>query len=306
MRINIYKISMILITVLSYNTLLGQQTPVFSEYNYNTILINSAHAGFSPDPEITITNRGYLNSIEGSPRNLSAIFNTSFNSKKAGLGIGVIHDEIGVTTSTTISASYAYKIFFDHHYNRGYWWEYNPNVLSFGITGGILIQNENLVSLDILNDPNFGNNINSIIPTIGLGFLYNRNQVYAGFSAPNLLGDTLSSEDNINLEFPLYAYAGYRFFTSKFQKIMIKPNVLLKYVSGAPAQIDLNTTINYKNIFELGTGYRTNSSINFLAGIYALKYYRILFNYTTNLKNTPINNSFGIILSYRFKNGSSK
>ncbi len=282
----------------------GQQTPVFANYNYNTVIINPAHAGFYPDADITITNRGYLNQIDGSPRNIGLTFNSPLGSENVGLGAGVYSDQVGVTTATSLFGAYSYKLFFDRSYNRARWWSYNPNVLSFGITGGILIYDENLLELGIQNDPNFANNINTIIPTLGIGILYNRERFYVGVSAPNLLGDSLSSEeDNVNIESPYYAYTGYRFFATRFEEVMINPSILIKHVSGAPIQTDFNAKVNYKNKIEVGAGYRTNSSMNFLAGFYISNHLRVLYNYNQTLKSTPINNTHGIVLSYRFGGG---
>lgn len=166
-----------------------------------------------------------------------------------------------------------------------------------------MIYDENLLELGIQNDPNFANNINTIIPTLGIGIFYNREHIYVGLSAPNLLGDSLSSEDNINIESPYYVYAGSRFFATRFKEVMINPSVLIKYVSGAPTQADFNTKINYKNKFEVGAGYRTNSSMNFLAGFHISNHIRVLYNYNKALKNTPIGNSHGIVLNFHLGNG---
>ncbi len=284
-------------------SLSAQQTPVFANYNYNTVIINPAHAGFYPNPEVTLTNRGYLNTIDGSPRNIGLLFNSPLHSEKTGLGAGVFSDQVGVTTTTNLFGAYSYKIFFDHNYNRARWWSYNPHVLSFGITAGATIYDENLLELGIQNDPNFANNINTTIPTLGIGILYNRNNMYLGFSAPNVLGDSLSSEDNINLKAPYYVYTGYRFFASRFEEILINPSALVKYVSGAPAQLDLNTMLSYKNKIEVGGGYRTNASINILAGLYISDHLRLIYNYNQMLRNAPVNTTHGIILSYRLGDG---
>ncbi len=300
------KYTLLVVVILSNGflySILGQQTPVFANYNYNTVMINPAHAGFYPSSDMTITNRGYINQFEGSPRNIGVTFNSPLGNENVGLGAGVYSDQVGVTTTTSLFGSYAYKIFFDHNYNRARWWSYNPPVLSFGITGGIMVYDENLLALGIQNDPNFANNINTFIPTVGIGVLYNREHIYVGLSAPNIFGDSLSSEDNIDLEIPYYAYAGYRFFSTRFKEVLITPSVLIKYVSGAPIQADFNTTVNYKNKIEVGAGYRTSSSMNFLAGFYISDHLRLLYNYNQTLRSTPINNTHGIILSYRWGEG---
>lgn len=107
-----------------------------------------------------------------------------------------------------------------------------------------------------------------VVPTLGVGVLYNRERIYLGLSSPNVLGSSLSSEKNINMVNPIYAYLGYRFFATRFEEVLITPSILIKYVFGAPIQADFNTTINYKNKIEVGAGYRTNSSLNFLVGFH--------------------------------------
>lgn len=282
-------------------TMFGQQTPVFANYNYNAVVINPAYAGFNSDADIVITNRGHLNAIEGSPQNIGLTVNLPTKLEHIGLGGGVFRDQVGVTSTTNLFGAYAYKLFFNSDVNT--WWSYNPHVLSFGITGGVMLYDENLLGLGIQNDPNFANNINTIIPTLGIGALYNRERIYIGLSAPNLLGNSLSSENNINLKNPYYVYGGYRVFTTRFQEIMINPSILLKYVSGAPLQADFNTKINYKNKFEFGTGYRTNASVNFFAGFYILDHFRVVYNYNKTLRNTLLNDTHGLVLNFRFGEG---
>lgn len=281
----------------------AQQTPSFSEYNYNPFILNSAYAGLTENTEVSISNAGFFNQFEGSPRTFSVSGHGSFNRGKVGLGAGIIRDQIGVTTSTSIFGAYSYKIFFDFESNRPYWQLYNPGVLSFGITAGVQQYQDNLLDLGIVGDPNFSENITATIPTIGLGFLFNHASFYVGFSAPNILGDALATEDNLNLENPTYGYFGYRFFNNRFQDLMIKPNMLLKYENGAPLQADINLAVSFRNKFEIGTGYRTSSSINFLTGVYLFDNVRFVYNYNLAINDSPLGNTHGFILSYQFGDG---
>jgi type IX secretion system PorP/SprF family membrane protein len=281
----------------------AQQTPLFAEYNYNPYLINTAYAGLAPSTEVSLSNTGFFNQVEGSPRSFALSLHTPLNRGKVGLGAGFIRDEIGVTTSTNAFATYSYKIFFDTKKNRPYWQVYTPNSLSFAITGGIQQYQDNLLDLGIVGDPNFAQNINASIPTIGLGILLNLADFHLGFSAPNVLGDTLATDDNLDLSNAYYGYFGYRFYSNIFEEIMIKPNVLAKYENGAPFQLDFNVAMSYKNRFELGTGYRTNSSINLLAGVYLLKNIRAIYNYNLAFNDNPLGNTHGIVVSYLFGEG---
>jgi len=281
----------------------AQQTANFPEYNYNPLIINSAYAGLLPTTEITAANTGFSRKLEGSPTNFSLSLNTPLNEGKVGIGAGFVRDEIGVTTNTNFFAAYSYKIFFDFDDNRPYWQVYQPGVVSFGITAGIRQFQDNLLELNIPNDPNFAENINATIPTIGIGFLFNHSRFYAGVSAPNILGDKLASRDDLNLSNPLYGYFGYRFFTNIFEEMMIKPNLLLKYEAGAPLQADINLAVSFKNKFEIGAGYRTSSSINILAGLYLIKNLRLIYQYNMAVNDSPLGNTHGLMLSSRFGAG---
>ncbi len=296
----------VLLSLLSYNSIFGQQTAVFAEYNYNPFIINSAYAGLLPTTEATLTNTGFLNSIEGSPQNFTLSFHTPLQEGKVGLGAGFIRDQIGVTTSTSAFAAYSYKIFFDFKDDRPYWQIYQPGTLSFGITAGIQQYQDNLLELGIMDDPNFSQNINATIPTIGVGFLFNHARFYAGVSTPNLLGDRLATDDNLELESPIYGYFGYRFYNNRFEDFMLKPSVLIKTEKGAPLEIDSNISISYRNRFELGAGYRSNASINVLAGIYLIKNFRLIYHFNFSVKDNPLGNSNGLMISYRFGKGYAR
>lgn len=282
----------------------GQQTPVFSDYYYNTVIINPAYAGFYSSPDIVISNRGYINKSPGSPKTLGASFSTSIRDRKVGLSFSAISDEVGVTKTTNVTASYAYKIFFDRGFSvsKKMNSEYIPNVMSFGISGGMLFYNEDLLSLNIPNDPKFDENINVNVPVIGLGFLYQSETFYSGISSTNILGNILAPNDNIDLEAPIYIYAGYRIFPRGSSSLIFKPNALLKTVFNT-TQIDLNMAVNYQNSIEFGVGYRSNNSVNFVAGVYLKDHFRVLLNYNASINNVPIKNTLGIILNFRMGEG---
>ncbi|KAA5820840.1 type IX secretion system membrane protein PorP/SprF [Algibacter amylolyticus] len=285
------------------NASFGQQTPTFSEYNYNPFIINSAYAGLTQNTEVSLSNSGFFNDFEGSPSSLSLSGHGQMNRGKVGLGAGLIRDKIGVTTSTSFFAAYSYKIFFDFESNRPYWQHYSPGVISFGITGGVQQYQDNLTELGITNDPNFAQDINTTIPTIGLSFLFNHASFYAGFSAPNIMGNSLATNKDVKLSTPVYGYFGYRILSDAFRNIMIKPNVLIKHEKDAPMQIDFNLATSFKNKFEIGVGYRTSSSVNLLAGIYLFNNLRFIYTYNIASNNSPLGNSHGIILSIQFKEG---
>lgn len=294
--------AVIILTVFS-NTVKAQQTPVFSSYNYNAVLINPAHAGYYDKTDVVMTTNGYFNSVEGSPKNIDISVNTLTRSENVGLAGGIAHNQIGVTYTTNFFASYSYKIFFHEDYRYGKWWTYDPNIISFGITAGAQIYDENLTKLGIENDPEFQENVHSFTPTLGVGFLYNRDRIYFGLSAPNILSGTFNAENNTKLKNVYYTYFGYRMFTDLFEDILINPSFLAKYVEGAPMQVDLNILVNYKNKFEFGGGYRSSNTLNFLAGFHLSANSRLIFTYNKSIDNVVLPDTYGVVFNYRFGKG---
>jgi len=295
-------ILIVLLSITCYK-LHAQQTALFSEYNFNPFIINPAYAGSLSSTEVTLANTGF-SSFEGAPRNLNASFHTPLKEGQIGVGGAFIRDKVGVTNTTQALAAYSYKIFFDFNNSRPYWQSYEPGVLSFGITAGILQFQEDLLSLGITDDVNFSENINASIPTVGAGILFSHARFYAGVSSPNLIGLQLASDSSLNTRFPVFGYFGYRFYNNRFEDFVIKPSLFLRHEAGAPLLVDLNVSVNLKKKFELGVGYRSTSSVNLLAGFYIAKSLRLVYHYNVaTSNNSPVGNTHGVIISVRFNNG---
>jgi len=291
-----------LIVLLAFGVCKAQQTPVFAEYNYNPFVINSAHAGMLQAPEISLFNTGFFGSVEGSPQNFSFTARTPMRNRNMGLGAGIIRDQIGVTTSTSFFAAFSYRVPLNLD-NDPYWKVQEPEGLSFGITAGVQKYQENLLDLGLGNDPLLAQNINANVPMVGAGVLLNYSKFYIGLSTPNLLGDRFASDDALDLQVPYYGYAGYRFYSNQFKSIMVTPSVLFKYEKGAPIQADMNVAFTWNSVLELGAGYRTNSSVNILAGTYLFESLRIIFAYNIANKTSPLGNTSTFGLNYRFDRG---
>jgi len=296
----------LLLSCLITVTAVAQQTPTFTEYNYNPFIINSAYAGVLNDSEFTLSNSGLGGQdFQGAPRSLSFTANTALRNEKMGLGAGFIRDEIGVTTSTRVFGAYSYKIILnDNAYP--YWKLYDRSFLSFGITAGALIYDQNLLSLGIQGDPNFAENINSTLPNVGLGVLFGQGNFFIGASAPNVLGNDLINQDNLTLSNPIYGYTGYNFATNRFAEYIVKPSILLKYEEGAPFQVDFNLSVSILDTVEVGAGFRTSNSFSASAGFYVFKNMRLLYNYSQANNNSSLGNTHGIVLSYRTGQGYKK
>ncbi|WP_394748407.1 PorP/SprF family type IX secretion system membrane protein [Spongiimicrobium salis] len=290
----------LIVLIWGIGKLFCQQSPTFTEYNYNPFIINAAYAGVLDNPEATLSNIGFgAQGFDGAPRSFALTFNTVLQNESVGLGAGVIRDEIGVTTATQLFAAYSYKIFLNDN-THPYWKVYDRSFISFGLNAGALLYNQNLLQLGIEGDPNFSENINSTLPALGAGVLFGHANFFAGIASPNFLGDTFANQDNLRLSRPIYAYTGYHFILNRFNPdYVFKPSLLLKYESGAAIQIDTNISLSIKKSFEVGVGFRTSQTLSALVGFYALKNFRFLYSYNQGNSDSPLGTTHGIILSYR-------
>ena len=278
----------------------AQQTPSFGAYNYDPFLVNPAYAGMAAGSVINMTHQRYTRNVEGAPQSTSVSFHTPLASDRMGLGLSVMDDRIGVTSATSATLAYSYKLFFDYRPTRPYWQVYDQNVLSFAMTAGVKRLYENLAELGVVGDPEFAENLSETIPVIGAGILYNRVGFYLGVSMPNLLGNRLLSRSDIQLSSPVYGYFGYRFFTDMYKENMITPSMLVKYERGAPAQIDVNVSASFSNRFEVGAGFRSSSALNALVGFYPVEQLRVVYHYSVGLKHAVLGNNHGLVVSYAF------
>lgn len=302
MQKHIYIISLLLvISIKNY----AQQSPVFADYNYNTVVINPAFAGYYKDVDLAFTYNQFMNDIEGTPQTNSLTANIPIQNQKMGFGLGVVNDKIGVLTTTTITASFAYRLKIVRAVHNNIWWDLNPKGLSFGMSAALINWNENLTNLGITNDPKFASDINESIPTFHVGAMYNDTHFFAGLSVNNLISGTVDSHQASGIQRVVYAHVGGRFFTSKyFEEILITPSILIKSEPNVPLQIDFNMLLNYKNKIELGVGYRSTAAVNAMLGFNINKHLNIMYQYNVNTDSlSPLGNSHGLMMRLRLGKG---
>ena len=241
----------------------AQQDAQYTGYMYSVQLFNPAYAGSRGTTSINLIGRTQWLSLEGSPKTSSVFLDTSFGKEdNVGLGLSISSDKIGPTAETMLNIDYAYSL--------NFLW----SKLTFGIKAGINDLEVDYSKLNIAssNDPFIGSSKNRLKPRLGLGFYFNTDKYYLGFSSPNILKTKYYDDIKIsNTSFSTvsdrnhyYAIAGYVFDLTS--NIKVKPATLLKIVRGSPLQWDLsaNFLINYN--ITLGISSRLDSSFSGLVG----------------------------------------
>lgn len=234
----------------------GQQDPMFTQYMHNPVAINPAYAGSSGTLNFMAMHRQQWVGLEGAPKTLTLSVNSPFIGYNIGVGLSVIHDEIGPSKQTGIYADYSYHLKITEKVK-----------LAFGIKGGVNIYDVNLLNLlGAQNDDKillFGAR-KMYLPNVGLGSYLYSDRFFVGLSIPKMLQNSLSDDEN-NLN--VLSMEERHFFISAGvvldikENIRFKPTSTMRIVNGAPASIDFSGAIILHDKLWIGAMYRLTESI---------------------------------------------
>ncbi len=267
----------------------GQSEPMFSQYMLNGLVINPAYAGIHGSPEFTLLYRNQWTGINGAPETFTLSFNTLLGNKKSGVGINIVQDKIGITSQTIVNGAYAYKI------------PFHNGSLSLGLTGQVNFINFDYqdLNLQVDSDPFLINQENQTDISFGAGIVYHDEKLYLGFSMPHLTRSGIFSK---------HWFIEGAYLLSLSSTVKLKPSVLVKYVNGAPLEIDINGTAYWNDKLWIGASFRS------FAGIYALTGINVSDNlgigYAFDLNTTTLGpyaaGTHEVLLRYRFGFKNSK
>ncbi|MDE1206334.1 type IX secretion system membrane protein PorP/SprF [Tenacibaculum larymnensis] len=258
--------SILLLIIISVNVCFSQQDPQYTQYMYNTQVVNPGYIGSKNALGLGLLYRTQWAGFEGAPNTGTFTFNMPLGTlKRNAIGLSIINDEIGPSNETGITIDYAYSLILS-----------GRSRISFGVKGGLSILDVDYSKLNIYddNDWQFAENIDKKVqPQIGAGIYYNNNRLYLGLSVPNFFNSkhynsdsaNNSNEDAIAIErLHYFLIAGYVFDIS--ENLKLKPATMFKWVNGSPLQADLSANFLFNNKFTLGASYRWDAAISAMAG----------------------------------------
>lgn len=230
----------------------AQQEAQYTQFMYNKLALNPAYAGSAEMPCISCIHRSQWLGFEGAPTSQVLNFQMPAFRKKVGLGASIAHDKIGPTNSYTASLMYAYRL------------KMEMGTLSIGMRGTLRSYQVKWSELDATHSGDTDIPIGTtsrIFPNFGAGVYFDAERFYVGLSMPNMLNNDLSYSTSIssNTDFGvarqhIYLMAGYLFDVG--DNVKFKPAALLKYVSNAPLDLDLNATFIFMEKIWGGLSYR--------------------------------------------------
>ena len=295
------------ILIFCASILYAQKEEQYTLFMLNKLEYNPAYAGVDAPLTINALTRNQWIGFEGAPITQKINSDFTLSHERIGLGFALSHTKIGISNKIRFAGNYAYRI------------QINEAYLGFGINASIKYQAINyrdkrlFSSTDISMDNSIPTEVESTFnPNFGIGFYYKANKFYLGTSLPNMLNihqakigkKSIPSENH-----HYYLMSGYQIKMNNF--ILLTPQILLKYVKGAPFDADINLMTTYNDKYKLGLGYRLGGnitkgygeSINVMAGLPVTEvlFFGLSYDMTMSTLKNYSNGSIEAILQYRIR-----
>jgi type IX secretion system PorP/SprF family membrane protein len=275
----------------------GQLTPVSDQYILNPLTINPAYAGGRGALNVAAFYRRQWIGITGAPETATLSADAPLLDGKLGVGLTIVNDKIGVTKQTSFNTNYSYKI------------KMGEGNLSFGLGAGLITTHTSWSDLVVLDPGDEYYLINSsvfVVPAFSFGLYYNRQNYFAGFSIPKLLGykfDFNLNRYSIKVDPGQYYYlfnTGYVFDISSKMKFF--PSTLISFSPGNRIMFDLNAHFSFYDRMWIGASYRSNSSIGGLFQFAINNQLKIAYSYFFDFSNLErySSGSHEIMIRYEF------
>lgn len=303
-------ISTIVVLALLGTDAKAQQLPQFTQYMFNTYLINPAVGGTNNFYQIRYNNRFQWVGLNDAPQTYNLSAYGPHGKKDMGFGGSFYYDVTGSTSRTGGLFSYSYNMQITQSGLR----------VSGGLSLGFLMFRADGSKFNYgdgfnMNDPALYTNAKSIFtPDASIGFLLYDTRLFVGISAHQLLGQKLyqsNLEREINEE--VEQYYGINKLKQHFmlsggillalnRDWDIEPSALVKYMINSPIQVDLNTKVTYRKEFWGGISLRWMDGVSLLFGYNYQK--RYLFGYSFDYSLTGLRThsagSHEIMIGYMF------
>lgn len=321
-------IKILIVVFLIIDPCVAQQLPQYTQYVFNSFLINPAVAGIENYTDVKLGYRKQWSGINGAPQtrffsvNMPLGKNYLYNNANSfseggnnplsrsyvqeyraaephhGIGLYAITDKAGPARQTNVALAYAYHIGLSSDFN-----------LAVGINAGLTkFDLDNSVLTTENADPLLSGTVNTPFkPVIGGGVWLYGPRFFAGVSGQQLNAQQISyTTDNLYRDAKLvnhfFATAGYKIYLD--DNFAAVPSVMLKYSTPAPLSYDVNAKLAYRDKFWIGGGYRQHDSFSGTAGFYLSSLLTVSYSYdaSTSVLQSVSNGSHEIVIGILLNN----
>ncbi|HEY0668513.1 MAG TPA: type IX secretion system membrane protein PorP/SprF [Sphingobacteriaceae bacterium] len=272
----------------------AQQKAMFTQYMFNGLAINPAYSAIDEALNVTALARQQWTGFKGAPNTQSFTVHTPIKESNSSAGLMFMRDQIGeVITENGAFLTFAQRVQLGE-----------TTYLAAGINAGIskYVANYSLISSSSTAiDPVFADGDN-MRGNFGLGVMLFSEKFYAGVSSPFFFYRDLGSTTATRTAYKAHYMMQGGYLTDLSENVKFKPNVLLKYVNGAPLQIDVNANFLLKEVIWLGASWRSFDSFDAIAEIQLGPNIQVGYSYdftTTDLAKVE-GGSHEVMLNFRF------
>lgn len=305
----------------------GQQRPHYTQYILNNYILNPALSGIENYTDLKLSARDQWIGFEGrpqtfylsvhaplgkkdyktsatsynvpgqNPRGTSYWQNYTASEAHHGVGLSIVNDITGNYNVFTADVSYAYHLGISPTMN-----------LAAGFSGGFSKVNYNRSKSSQPGDPGIAANGDVIYktrPDLNAGLWLYSGDYFVGVSAKQIIPQKVAFvNDTLGLKLTphLFATAGYRFLLN--DDINAIPSTMVKYVPGAPTQVDLNVKFQYQDLLWLGGGYRFGNGFSGMLGLNVNNLFNVgyAYDFTTSSINTASRGTHEIVIGFLLGN----
>ncbi|PWE00295.1 PorP/SprF family type IX secretion system membrane protein [Marinilabilia rubra] len=256
-------------------TVQAQQSPAYTQYMTNPILLNPAFAGNRNSVAVDLFTRRQWIGIEGAPSTYYAGIHAPLNQSKVSLGAELFSNSAGPLMYNSLSFDYAYLLRISRR-----------SFLSVGLRAGVDHFNLDLQNLEVIdyNDPEFANSIeNEFRPSLGLGMVYFTPRWYFSASMPHYSFSEMpwssGSASQFQTDQQINLTGGANFNITR--ELNLKFSGIHRMVQSGISSTDISIMIRHSEGLKGGLTHRLNLAAGLLLGL-------------------QINNEIGILYSFEF------
>lgn len=257
----------------------AQQYMGNTQFLWNQMAINPAFAGSRESLEAGVFYRNQWAGMEGAPTTENVFVHAPLGKRGIGAGINFMRDRIGISQQIGVQGSMSYKLRFDQ------------GALSFGLSGEYGVQQLDWTRVDPYTAGDQAIPMADIAANqynFGFGAFFLNEHFFAGFSVPRLLESSTRFEHQESAMQAIYTTRRHAFLTAgaiiKLSKqVQLQPVTMLRYVEGAPFQVDAGALVRINEVIWLGSTVRWGDSVSLIFDYDINKQLRIGYAYDYTL-----------------------
>ncbi|MBN2486904.1 MAG: type IX secretion system membrane protein PorP/SprF [Bacteroidales bacterium] len=285
------------ILVLFSMALWGQQFSMPSQPNRNMVYVNPAFSGYLETSVASLSNRSSMLGFEGNFSFQNFEVHAPLKKQSVAIGLQALHQQIGSKSSSEVFFNYAFRIVFEN------------SKLVFALKLGAVSTTYGDISLRDDNvDPNFLSN-NFVLPNVGCGIAYYKNNFYVGAGIPYLFAINSNTSGNAEISAPDIKNLNYMLNAGAAiplnNNLRLEPHgILVYYLTMSPDYVGvLNLNVGNKIVF--GGGYRSDESVLANLGYFISNQFSLQYSYNYNLGRTETllkgDHELGLLLYFGYK-----